>query len=536
MRAALRAFLRRASPVRWWRRSLQFRVVALTLLLSLTVVALLGLLLLDRIGRGLLEDKRRAALVEVGSGLFDAQTKLSQADRTDPASTDSLLQQITGELGTRGSPAGMSDVAMLPGRTDGGGYVVGPARLAEDIPPALRTEVRDKSVEAETYVTIRRDGPNVRALVIGAPLTAATGETYELYYVFPLTSEQKTLHLVRATLEAAGGALVLLLAAVAALVTRQVVTPVRMAARVAGRLAAGNLEQRLTVRGEDDVARLAASFNGMARALQRQIAQLEELSRVQRRFTADVSHELRTPLTTVRMAADLLYDARSAFPPAAARSAELLHAELDRFEALLVDLLEISRYDAGVAVLEPEPVDLADVVREVVADEAARAARQGCMLDLSGVPDTPVVAEVDPRRVRRALRNLVENAVEHGEGRPVEIVLAADEAAVAVRVRDHGVGLSAEDCSRVFQRFWRADPSRTRVTGGTGLGLSIAFEDVRLHGGRLQAWGERGRGAAFRLALPRRVGERLRAAPLPLVPPDGRVVPSRRSDLVASDR
>ena len=151
-----------------------------------------------------------------------------------------------------------------------------------------------------------------------------------------------------------GVALTLFVVGIGVLVTRLVVDPVRRAAGTAQRLAEGQLEQRMAVRGEDDLARLATSFNAMADSLQRQITQLEGLSQLQQRFTSDVSHELRTPLTTVQMAADVLHDARGDFPPHVARSAELLRAELDRFEGLLTDLLEISRYDAGAAVLDSE--------------------------------------------------------------------------------------------------------------------------------------------------------------------------------------
>ena len=178
--------------------------------------------------------------------------------------------------------------------------------------------------------------------------------------MLPIDHEAASAQLVRNTVIITGIALVVLLAVMAALVTRLVVNPVRDAARTAQRLSAGLLDQRMAVRGEDDLAMLAASFNQMAVNLQRQIVRLEEMSRLQRRFTSDVSHELRTPLTTVRMAADLLYTSRDELDPLMARSAELLNAELDRFEELLTDLLEISRFDAGFAVLDAEPTDLVD--------------------------------------------------------------------------------------------------------------------------------------------------------------------------------
>jgi two-component system sensor histidine kinase MtrB len=309
------------------------------------------------------------------------------------------------------------------------------------------------------------------------------------------------------------------MAVLAALTTRLVVHPVRLAARTAQRLSAGLLDQRMEVRGEDDLALLAASFNQMAENLQRQIIRLEEMSRLQRRFTSDVSHELRTPLTTIRMAADLMFAAREEFDPGVARSAELLQAELDRFEELLTDLLEISRFDAGFAVLDAEPTDLVPIVSRVADRLESLATRVGVEIEVR-VPATPVIAEIDPRRVERILRNLVGNAVEHAEGKPVRVELACDEAAVAVTIRDHGVGLNPGEERLVFNRFWRADASRARQTGGTGLGLSISLEDARLHGGWLEAWGSPNRGAQFRLTLPVRAGDRLQSAPLRLVPDD----------------
>ncbi|MHB8340579.1 MAG: MtrAB system histidine kinase MtrB [Mycobacteriales bacterium] len=504
-------------PAGRWRRSLQVRVIATTLAASVVVIAVLGVLLLDQVAHGLLDAKHRSALAESEAGLSYAQTQLSQSDTSDPQAIDRLLETVTVALDARGN--GIYVVGLLPTTPGTTGFYDRDNFDPAEIPVALRRTVVSQQVLASTYVTPRhiyQPGPE---LVVGAPLTAPNGDSYELYFAFPLSNEIATLSLVRGTLTFGGFALVALIAAVVALVTRQVVTPVRLAAQVADRLAAGRLEERMRVRGEDELARLATAFNAMAAALQRHIGELEELSRVQQRFTADVSHELRTPLTTIRMAADLLLEARVDFPPEVARSAELLHGELDRFESLLVDLLEVSRFDARVAVLEAEPVDVADLVLREVTKAELFAVRRGVQLDTSGVPRTPLVAEVDPRRVQRIVRNLLVNAIDYGDGRPVELTMAGDWDSVALRVRDHGVGLRPGEAVLVFSRFWRADPSRARQTGGTGLGLSIALEDARLHGGWLQAWGEPGRGAAFRLVLPRKVGAGLSASPLPLEPP-----------------
>src|SRR5581483_7034013 len=180
-------------------------------------------------------------------------------------------------------------------------------------------------------------------------------------------------------------------------------------------------------------------------------------------------------------------------------------------------LLEISRYDAGAARLESEAVDLRGVVASAVEAHRVLAQRHGSEVVVHA-PESAVLVDMDARRVERILRNLLGNALDHGEGKPVEVTIGYDADAVAVTVRDHGVGLRPGEAALVFNRFWRGDPSRSRLTGGTGLGLSIALEDARLHDGWLQAWGEPGRGAQFRLTLPRRAGHTLVHSPLPLHP------------------
>lgn len=511
---------------RIWQRSLRTRVVTATLLLSAVVLAGLGVLLIHAVGKGLVDAQQSAALAQFEAGeQFAAATFAGPPQRTDSFDdtergvVQTLQQSAGGGPATRGVGGQNPEyqVLILASGQKESGFTGGAELIQSDVPAQLRKQVAGNQQLAYTYVEIRA----TQFLLIGAPLVSDSGNgQYELYYAFSLSPQAQTLTLVESRLLAGGVALVLLLGLVAALVARQVATPVRAAARVATRLAAGRLTERLEVRGSDDLAKLATAFNGMAAALQRHIGQLEELSRAQRRFTADVSHELRTPLTTVRMAADLLHAQRGVFAPEMARSVELLHGELDRFESLLADLLEISRYDANAAELEPEPVDLAHLVREQVEWVARLARDRGTELDLSAVPSEPVYADADARRVSRILRNLLANAVEHSEGRPVEVVVAADDEAVAIRVRDHGIGMRTQDVTRVFDRFWRADPSRARQSGGSGLGLSIAREDAHLHGGWLQAWGAPGEGAAFRLTLPRRSGIELRSSPLALVPSD----------------
>jgi two-component system sensor histidine kinase MtrB len=506
-----------------WRRSLKLRVVTTTTASSLLAILLLGNVLVTQVRDGLLDDRRQASLAEASTGLRTAQEAFDSADRSEPGVFDTLVPDLVRQLARGGGSEGTKDVVLLRGPDINSPEApLGRSSSGADITAldTLRPQVQARSAQLWTYAAVQRDsGRRVPVIVVGAPVQIPGIGAYELYYIFPLDKEQDTLGLVRRALLVGALALVVLLGGIAWLVTRQVVTPVRMAARIAERLSAGRLEERMRVRGEDDLARLAASFNRMATSLQRQIRQLEDLSRVQRRFVSDVSHELRTPLTTVRMAADVLHEARAGFDPAAERSAEILQAQLDRFESLLADLLEISRYDAGAALLEAEPTDIASVARHVVEAMEPLADRRGSVLALVSPPEG-AVAVVDPRRIERVLRNLVVNAIEHGEGRPVTVLVAGDDEAVAVAVRDRGVGLAASDVTMVFNRFWRADPARARTTGGTGLGLSIAMEDAHLHGGWLQAWGEPGDGCQFRLTVPRRQGTKLDGSPIPLEPAD----------------
>jgi len=460
-----------------------------------------------------LRTKRTAAVAQVEVGRQTAVNALSQVDSGDINGISTALTQVTSDLTETGTKAGLFTISI------GTANPAVAAQLGQQppIPAELQGTVSRGNLAVQYGRIDRPGGPGqVDGLIVGAPVTVRAGE-FELYYLFPLTAEQATVAIVQRTVLISGLVLVLFVALITLLVTRQVVRPVRVVAQTAERLAAGDLRQRIKVQGDDDIGRLGKSFNDMATSLQRQIRRLEELSRLQRRFTSDVSHELRTPLTTIRMAAEVLHASRADFPPELARSAELLTAELDRFEALLVDLLEISRYDSGVARLETEPTDVRAVVNNSVDASRMLALRHGSEIEVD-LPADPVVIEIDPRRVERILRNLLGNALDHGEGRPIRVTVRAGQQAVAVTVRDHGVGLRPGEAGLVFNRFWRGDPSRSRLTGGTGLGLAISLEDARLHGGWLQAWGERGSGAQFRLTLPCKPGGELESSPLPLEP------------------
>lgn len=519
-----------SSVARWWRGSIQVRVVATTLALSVLVMTLLATTLLRQISSGLQRAQVEAAVDDTAAGVASARTQLQAAESIDPATVGQLLTVVVQNLATAGAASGRYDVVLLrtPTADEDATAASRATRTSRGVDPSsvpdrLRAEVSaDGSVYWTPTTVVYQTGQSEPGLAMGAQIPVPSIGVYELYYLFPLGQQQETLALVARSVASVSVLVVLLLSGIALIVVRQVARPVRQAARTAEQLAGGELDERMVVpAGEpkDEIGRLAQSFNHMAGSLQHQITRLEELSRLQQRFVSDVSHELRTPLTTVRMAADLIHDTSAELDPSSRRASELMQSELDRFEALLSDLLEISRIDAGAAGLDLEEADLRDLVTSVCDGLAAIARDSGCDLVVD-LPGTPASAVLDPRRVARILRNLVANAIEHGEGRPIVVTVGANDDAVAVSVRDHGIGLDPEQLASVFHRFWRGDPARARTTGGSGLGLAISLEDARIHGGDLTAWGQPGQGSCFRLTVPRVAGEDPGPSPLPLVPDD----------------
>jgi two-component system sensor histidine kinase MtrB len=495
----------------------------LTVSLGTVVVVAIGQLVLYDVANGLVEQRTRVAFAESAAQAARAQEAFDQAPAQDVAAEQQLVDDLLPRLEGAGAQR-LREVVLL--RSEGNERAVTLREPFSDgiLPSTVTTELRD-AVAADPQrqqaqlLEVRSAGPDDGdpAIAVGSRVELPLSGEHDLYLVYRLDQEQQSLAVVERALLLGQVALVLLVGAIAWLVTRLVVEPVREAAGTAQRLAGGQLDVRMAERGEDDLALLSRSFNAMASSLQRQIGQLEQLSQLQQRFVSDVSHELRTPLTTIRMAADLLHDRRHEFDAPTARSVELLQAQIDRFEVLLADLLEVSRFDAGAAELDTEAVDVVQEVRRSAETAQPIADARGVRLEVRG-PAQPVMAQVDRRRVARVVRNLVTNAVEHAEGSDVTVTVAADAQAVAVGVRDHGVGLDPAELARVFDRFWRADPARARTTGGTGLGLAISLEDTLLHGGRLEVWGAPGQGAHFVMTVPRRAGADPGRGPLAVGP------------------
>jgi two-component system sensor histidine kinase MtrB len=506
-----------------WRTSLQFRTVLMTVALTGAAVLVAGFLVSFIVGNGLYQSRLEQSYHDSARATTDAQKKLDASDATDPEAIDNLFLQVFGDI-KNSTTTGLVASFRVPGQGIDAAAPVGVSTFGSGndiITKDLRKAVQSSphAVFAQSVALPSGDGSTHPGIVVGSELQLPTAGRYELYIGYDLSDSEQTLLFVQHTLLIVGLALLVLIAGITYLVVRLILTPIRVAAQTSQQLADGDLEVRMPIANEDAFATLARSFNGMADALQRQITQLATLSQLQQRFVSDVSHELRTPLTTIRLAGDVIYDQREDFPPATARTAELLHAQIERFDRLLSDLLEISRYDAGSVVLELEPTNLVRLAEDAVEDMRPLAMTNGSEVRLEA-PGGYFEVEMDPRRVRRVLRNLLGNAIEHGEGKPIVVTVDSNQTAVALSVRDYGLGMSERDVAHVFDRFWRADPSRKRTIGGTGLGLAISLEDAAKHDGWLDVWSSPHEGSNFRLTLPRVPGEPIAASPLPLAPSD----------------
>lgn len=491
------------------------RVLGSILVASGAVMLVVAFVLVSFITQRLISAKLDIANSEIDRARVAVET---QIDATGTASSTLVrMQSARAALVNQSTTAGEQttyEPVLIVNNPDG---TVLASPEGYRIPERLRSFVSQGQISYQFATIERENGSPYKALIIGSP-TQTDIPNLQVYLVLSMEQEEATLALLRGLFSAAAIVLVVLLVGIAWLLTQQVITPVRSASRIAERFRQGHLRERMAVDGEDEVARLAVSFNAMAESLSKQIRQLEEYGDLQKQFTSDVSHELRSPLTTVRMAADLILDDAEHLPVTTRRASELMVKELDRFEALLSDLLEISRHDAGVADLAAAQIDMRSCVQSAV-DQTWHIADQLGVKVVVEAPSQPVAMVGDSRRIERILRNLIANALDHSEGNPVVVQVAANSEAVAVAVIDHGVGLDLGQEDLVFNRFWRADPSRVRHSGGTGLGLAIAKEDAQLHGGTLDAAGNRGVGTMFRLCLPLKPGELFDARPIELRAP-----------------
>lgn len=495
-----------AEIVRVWRGSLKIRIMAITGLVTAVIIGASWMYVSTVVGDDLFQNRRDEVLADAAQATQAAQRLLDASDAADRATLTNLM------VSTRSTIRDTSSSSQVLVRRELGQPVVGEAPLdfttdaglASVITPELAEAVA-KGENPQYWQSVRFVDANGNAqpgIVVGSSLVFPGGVgSYDLFIGYSLSEAEQTLAFLQRILFVTSLLLMLLIGVLVYSVVRFVFRPIRVAADTSHRLAEGEEDVRMPPLGDNQFDVLAASFNEMANTLQSRIGELDSLSTMQQRFVSDVSHELRTPLTTIRLAGDVLYSNRSEFTPASARSAELLHTQILRFESLLEDLLEISRYDAGSVDPSLEPTHIVDLVTDA-ADGLRSLSNSPIEVHVDG-DIAPI--EVDSRRIRRIVTNLLANAIEHGESKPIEVTLESTATDVVVSIRDHGIGMTAEQSSHVFERFWRADPSRTRALGGTGLGLAIAQEDAQLHGGTISVWSQPGLGAEFTLKLPRGV-------------------------------
>ncbi len=493
---------------RLWRESLQFRALATAGVLMFLSFLAVGWSLSSQIATSLFENQKSQALQESISGFRNVQSVLNSSEmRSDSEIRRNVSRTLTVlDAGASGKRSwilvpleGQGKQGFIPEQSSD------KSLNSSSIPTDFKNTVRDRDGvywQTSTITTFENNRERTYpVLIVGTHVSIAQNPSYGLFTVYDMTDSSETIAHINFVLFGGFCALLTVVLSVVWFVTRFVVRPITQTAITAERLAAGDLDQRVSVKGEDQAARLGISFNRMADSLQEKIVQLERLSTLQQRFVSDVSHELRTPLSTVRLGTELLYDSRENMTPMQVRSVELLHGQVDRFQSMLADLLEISRFDAGSAMLTIDTEDFIQVLSNILQEALPHLERTNTKLNVHTNHES-IMVDMDRVRIERVLRNLLYNAIEHGESRPIDVYVDANATNLGIAVRDHGIGLSEDEAVQVFNRFWRADTSRKRTLGGTGLGLSIAAEDVRLHGGTLEAWGEKGRGACFTMNLP----------------------------------
>ncbi len=509
------------SPFKAWNSSLVFRVTSTIVALSFIIIWLLGSALYNQISSGIFDEKLKLSILDAQSTARNTQLQLTFSQYQDKAALKLIFSEILA-VPPKTFESAARELAIFTYKDTGSRYRFdGTSNLLEpkSVPESLREKTRavsttDSSTKWERTDLQYVDGKVEPAIAVGHILTIKGAGKYEFYVLFSLAQQSRTMSLILNYLWLTGIALTLLIGLITFFVLSRLISPIRDAARVAEELTAGNLELRMDIQGQDEIASLGYSFNEMAVSLQQQISRLENLSKLQQRFVSDVSHELRTPLTTIRMASQVIYSARENFEPTVTRSAELLISQIERFESLLTDLLEVSRFDAQAAILEIEEIDLTTLVKETI-DYLHPS--QDRIIHL-WAPDKPVLVDVDPRRIKRIIRNLISNAVDHREDKNIDIQIEETDNEVSIGVRDYGVGFNYIDKKLLFERFWRADSSRARTTGGTGLGLSIALEDARLHQGEIDVWGEPTKGAHFVLTIPKFAGGTINSKPISAQP------------------
>lgn len=511
-------FLRSSQIGHRIRHSLSAKLAVAITLAALVLLLVFGIIVASQLRSSMFETRKDAILADASLRFSSAQSVFSSSTATSPDQVQESARGALASLKASAAGAGATNVALL--RSEGSTASLRINQIEDEqmrglITPQMREAVAQGGAQWQSVGIRASDSDKVSpGILVGTQVQLPRAGTHELYILYSLAADQRQVDVVLRVLVLSALPIIVTLPIGVFALLHRLLLPVRLTVSAATKAAEGDLDVRVEVHGADEMAALGRAFNAMTSSLQDTISRYDELAKLQQRFVSDVSHELRTPLTTIRMAEDIVWDNREDLPAHARRSAELLHDQTERMEQMLADLLEISRYDAASALLDAEERDLRPIVTRVVEACAELAQRQGVPVEV--VAPARAAAEIDERRIERVIRNLVVNAIEHADGTRVTITVATSATDVACRVRDRGVGMTQEVADHVFDRFYRADTARARTTGGTGLGLAIATEDVAIHGGRLQAYGEPGKGASFLMTLPKHAGDEIASRPLAL--------------------
>ncbi|MBP2707140.1 HAMP domain-containing protein [Microbispora sp. RL4-1S] len=473
----------------WVPTGLRARLVVAFTLVAVTASAMVAVLGYQLVRRELLDRVERGAVTDVRETLSKITLPVGVGDVVWPSDTTVTDEDLGALVGALEAP----ERAVIVTYGDLRETSFGARFTMSDVPDQLRWQAAQRLV----YQRLRfKDQP---WLLIAAQIQRTGYEgvprpTGLTAYVFlPLRDEERVLSRLLTALLQAGVITLTIALTVALLSARRVLLPVRRLGAAARALGSGDLNVRLPVRGRDELAELTATFNETAAALEDTVGELRTLESMSRRFVADVSHELRTPLTAMTAVTDMLAEDAEKLPDDAGQAMRIVVREIDRLRVLVEHLIEISRFDAGAALLRRETVDVGDTLADSLqvrgwADQVKLTVPVGLAFSL------------DPRRFDVVVANLVGNALSHGAP-PVLVTAAPTADGLEVMVRDHGTGIPGHSLPYIFDRFYKAGSDRARSMG-SGLGLAIARANAELHGGRLTA--ERcDPGTLFRLRIPR---------------------------------
>ncbi|HUP87661.1 MAG TPA: HAMP domain-containing sensor histidine kinase [Acidimicrobiales bacterium] len=443
-----------------------------------TVAFALGALALSTVLSALTYGLVRTNLVQQRESSARSQAFVNARVARDGMRAPGGITRVLGSMESQG-PGGV--VLHVDDRWFASSLVVG----RDVIPSNLRTRIA-----AGTPAQQRFHVGHEPWLAVGVPIPRASAEFFE---AFSLAEVERTLDILGYSLTGAALLTTMAGAAVGRWASARVLRPLSGVSDAAAAIAKGALDIRLVSTPDRDLAPLANSFNSMVDALS---------DRIQRdaQFASNVSHELRSPLTTLSTSLDVLRARRDELGPRSQAALDLLDADVQRFQRMVEDLLEISRFDAGVAELEVEVLDVRELVRHALAGRPSTGAEVPLSVDRGPVPATVLG---DKRRLERVVVNLVENAAAYGGG-ATNVGVVRENGTVRVVVDDRGAGVPEAERTKVFERFFRGSAAGRRGAGvGSGLGLALVVEHVRLHGGTV--WvedGPGGIGARFVVELP----------------------------------